>query len=181
MCADVDLAGQRFEQRLPLAPQRHFLLRRVCGGPVFLSRPVRCILVARKRRCIIVTRRRRHITCLLRGCCGHHLHRNAVLQLFLERFYTPAERVVIVSPQTAQPHRAQLRLHAAVGCRAHMVERIADNTAPRDERGRGQTVTQRLQRLYAVRWRNKRGNVGLAGLDQQCIADQAEHLVVHRR
>lgn len=40
-----------------------------------------------------------------------------------------------------------------------------------------QTVTQRLQRLYAVRRRNKRGNVGLAGLDQQCIAYQAKHLI----
>ena len=61
-----------------------------------------------------------------------------------------------------------------------MVERIADNAAPRDERGRRQTVAQRLQRLYAVRGRNECGNVGLAGLDQQCIADQAKHLVVHR-
>ena len=62
-----------------------------------------------------------------------------------------------------------------------MVERIADNAAPRDERGRRQTVTQRLQRLYAVRRRNKRGNVGLAGLDQQCIADQAKHLIIYGR
>ena len=181
MCADVDLAGQRFDQRLPLAPQRHFLLRCVCG-PVFLSRPVGRVLVTRKRRCIIVTRRRRHFATLRCRCAlRRHLHRNTVLQLFLERFYTPAERVIAVSPQTAQPHRAQLSLNAAVGCRAHMVERIADNAAPRDERGRRQTVTQRLQRLYAVRRRNKRGNVGLAGLDQQCIADQAKHLIIHGR
>ena len=103
-----------------------------------------------------------------------------MLHFFLERFHAPAQRIVILRAQTAQPHGAQLGFHAAVGRAAHAVERFADHAAPCEQRGGGQPVAQLLQGLDRVGRRDERGHVGLARFDQQRVADQAEHLVIDR-
>ena len=81
----------------------------------------------------------------------HDLHRHAVFELFLERLDAAAEGIIILRAQTAQPHGAQLGLYAAVRRRAHPVERVADDAAPRDKRRGREAVAQSLKRFHCIR------------------------------
>ncbi len=173
---DVDLAGQRFDERLPLAPQRPLPVERVCD--VFLSRQSGASSSSWKRRASS-SFGGRHIAA---ACCceGTIPAPDAVLPAFPRR-YTPAERVIAVNPKlhsrtaaTAPPPRrlAAVRIWSSES----LIMRL-----PRDERGRRQTVCTAPAAsctLYAGEISAKRDHFGL---DQRCIMDQAKRVVVHGR